>query len=394
MFETLLKQRFIKKTFFLYFISSDKRFKKPITQTFLFVLEFLIISYCYVLLHNSLNSVDEAISFSTSMYFTVISASTVGYGDHYPIFPATQWYVICLMIIYLPFRFFYVLGCIGFLFKDYSDRKYRGRWFPMLHEHVVVYCNAAAIEKHNFIWLQRFVEEKRRSLKFRNADILLVNGNPSANERLITYFSEQGLEQRNVHFVNCTLEEADFMKKISIDKAIQVYVLADQHDDHSDSHVFDVVYRIYEETSFCGGITVELVSDSNRSRLARLGVNVMLRPNRSMPEMLVSCTIAPGTAQMLEELTSRGGDSIERFTLTCGGFLWGDLLYQLSMHDVGTATAVIYDNEYVDSNPKGTTTITDDAKAILVIINEMRTKSYEEIQEQITMILQQKLCKR
>ena len=73
-------------------------------------------------------------------------------------------------------------------------------------------------------------------------------------------------------------------------------------------------------------ISAELVNDNNRKRLASLGVNVILRPNRSMPEMLIACTIAPGSAEMIEEICSRGGDSIERFIITCDDFI-GEIYY-------------------------------------------------------------------
>ncbi len=381
----------LKRFAFFYYAFSQKMFHRPLINIALFLLEFCLISYGYVCLHNFLSPPDVSISFSKSMYFTVISATTVGYGDHYPIHTITQWYVILLMIIYLPFRFFYTAGVAGFLFKVYRDLKQIGRWFPMLYDHVIVYCNAKTIERNNFLWLERFVAEKKRSLKYKDKDILLVNGNQDANASVVQFFAEKGLSFKGVHFVNANLNEEDFFEKIRINNADRVYILADEQDISTDSDVFDLIYRIDKETDYNNGVTAELVNDRNRERIAKLGADVILRPNRSMPEMLITCTIAPGSAQMIEEISSRGGDSIERFSLPQGEFVWGDLLYQLSMQGVGTATAVIYaaameQGEIVDPNPSGGTVVKN-AKGLLVLVHEMRSKSYADLQTKIDAVI-------
>ncbi len=391
MLSTIFRLKLLKKCGFLHYAFSRNMFRRPIVNIALFIMEFCIISYGYVQLHNSLSPADVAISYSKSMYFTVISATTVGYGDHFPIHTITQWYVILLMIIYLPFRFFYTAGVTGFLFKTYQDLKHIGRWFPMLYDHVIVYCNAKTIERNNYLWLERFIKEKKVSLKYRDKDILLVNSNQDANESIIQYFAEHGDALKGVRLVNANLNEEGFFEKIRMDHAERVYALADEHNIGSDSHVFDLIYRIDKETQYANGVTAELVNDSNRERIAKLGANVILRPNRSMPEMLITCTIAPGSAQMLEEISSRGGDSIERFALCHEGFTWGELLYQLSMQDVGTATALISpptsdtQNEHVDPNPSGATLVKN-VVGILILIHEMRTKNYDDIQDKINTI--------
>ncbi len=258
----------------------------------------------------------------------------------------------------------------------------------MLYDHVIVYCNAASIERNNFLWLQRFAAEKKKSRRYKDTDILLVNSNQDANEKLINFFAERSASMPHIHFVNANLNEDGFFEKIRIDKAKRVYVLADEDDLSSDSDVFDIIYRIDKETTYNRGVTAELVNDNNRERIRQLGADVILRPNRSMPEMLITCTIAPGSAQMIEEISSRGGDSIERFELLGNNFKWAELLYHLSIQGIGTATAVIYDDDKVDPNPAGDTVITN-AKAILVLINAMNTKEYDKIQEKITNTLRE-----
>ncbi len=392
MTSAIIKLKFLKRFGFIYYAFGRKMFHKPITSSLLFILEFCLISYGYVLLHNGLSTPDMYISYSKSMYFTVISATTVGYGDHYPIYTISQWYVILLMIMYLPFRFFYSAASFGFLFKNYTELKSLGRWFPLLFEHIIVYCNAESIERNNFLWLQRFIRENKNSRKFQDCDILLVNSNQDANEKLIHFFAERVGNYAHVHFVNANLNEDGFFEKIRIEKARRIYVLADEDDISSDSDVFDIIYRIDKETEYSNGVTAELVNDNNRERIRNLGADVILRPNRSMPELLISCTIAPGSAQMIEEISSRGGDSIERFEIPRAEFKWCELLYHLSMQGIGTATAVIYDDGKVDPNPQGNTTICN-ATGILILIYAMNSKIYEDVQAQINNVIEQFVLK-
>ncbi|EGR2988526.1 two pore domain potassium channel family protein [Vibrio parahaemolyticus] len=366
--------------------SSNKMFKRPIIHAALFITEFLLIGFFYYYLENYVVVDSDPISLSNSYYFTVITASTVGYGDHAPGNVLTQWYVIIFMILYLPTRFIYTAGVAGFLFKHHRELKKIGRWFPMLKKHIIVYCDSSTIERNNFLWLKRFVGQHRKSLKYCKTPILLVNNNQDANSNLINYFTEFSDELKGVEFVNANLNEKHFFEKISIDHAERVYILADENDVSTDSDVFDMVYRIEKETSYSNGVTAEIVNDRNRERIRNLGANVILRPNRSMPELLVTSTIAPGASQMVEEIVSRGGDSIERFEIDCSEFRWGDVLYQLSMNDVGIATAVIYKDESVDSNPCGKSIIKD-AKALLILIHEMKNRDYDQVQNRINEVI-------
>ncbi len=63
----------------------------------------------------------EEWSFMESMYFSVVSLTTVGYGDYYPDKPATRWFCI----IWLPFSVFFVslyLGSVAGFYIEMSGR--------------------------------------------------------------------------------------------------------------------------------------------------------------------------------------------------------------------------------------------------------------------------------
>jgi len=136
----------------------------------------------------------------------------------------------------------------------------------------------------------------------------------------------------------------------------------------------------FETTTIHSGNTNAL--EQINSETANLGVDVVMRPNRAYPGMIVSGTIGEGTVEVIEELLTRGKDSLEVFNVNSKEFLFGKALGDISMEGIGTIVAIIYNDGRVDPNPKGNANITD-ARKIIIMIENMNEKSYSEIQKSI-----------
>ena len=66
----------------------------------------------------------EGWTFTESMYFSIVSLTTVGYGDYYPDTPPTRWFCI----LWLPFSVFFVslyLGSVAGFYIEMSDKNIR-----------------------------------------------------------------------------------------------------------------------------------------------------------------------------------------------------------------------------------------------------------------------------
>lgn len=146
-----------------------------------------------------------------------------------------------------------------------------------------------------------------------------------------------------------------------------------------------------KETDYNNGITAEIVNDNNRERTRKHGADVILRPSRSNPELLITATIAKGSGTFIEEIQSRGNSSIERFSINREmEFKWAELSYELHLREIGTVDAAIVTEgnmETTKANPKGTTIITN-CCAILIQIHDMRNKDYKLIQNEIDKALE------
>ena len=379
---------YLDKFFFLKRYNSGTVVTTPLVNFLSFLFELSLIAYLYTIVQQF--SSGNSISFGESLYYTVITMSTVGFGEITPTTGLERIFTIVFMVAYLNLRFLYTLTQVVKLIKVKYDLSNLGRWFNMNSNHVILYCDVKTIRKNNFSFLEKFISQKKISNMYSDSKILVINNNPNENSALIDLFSERKSDFPGVSFNNIRLNERDFFKKINIAEARRVYVLADEHDDRSDSDVFDFVYRVDKETDYNNGITAEVVNDDNRERIRKHGADVILRPNRSMPELLITATIAPGSGEMIEEIISRGNSSLERFNLELSdNFIWGELSHGLMMSEVGTLDAVIYpkgNNEITKANPKGKTVISG-ASGIIIQIHNMKSKSYSEIQSKINSII-------
>ncbi|MDQ7091271.1 MAG: hypothetical protein Q9M50_11680 [Methylococcales bacterium] len=106
-------------------------------------------------------------------------------------------------------------------------------------------------------------------------------------------------------------------------------------------------------------IVSECVDDDNRQRLKKAGAEVIIRPMRAYPEMLVRGLVAPGSEKIIENLFSSVEDLYLRYEVNITNVCWKDIVCHLIEHDFGTAVAYFNTqiNE-VDTNPHAHTLIT------------------------------------
>lgn len=358
-------------------------------ELFRFSMELLLISMTFTFLENGVETLisktpEEILNlFGNSIYFVLTTATTVGYGDISPTNLFSKIFVSLFIFIYLSARLIKILSVFIEAKNKNIKLKEIGRLFQTMNNHIIISTDANTIKQDNFLWLKRFVKENEISTKFKNSSILLVNSNQDASLMLNDAMINNQNFHGRVQHLNINIDEDDFFEKISIKDAAQVYILGNPEDNHSDSQVFDLSYQIKKYSDYKGNITAEVINDKNRERMYEVGVNVIMRPNRSYPEMLITSTISPGISHVLEELSSRGNDTLEVFNIPSDvkEFQWSDILINLSVEGIGTSIGVIYENN-VDVNPMGKDIIKDGSKLIMMI-HEMKEKSYEDIQSKI-----------
>lgn len=329
----------------------------------------------------------EGLKLFDSIYYFYTTASTVGYGDISPQTIIGKLMFIFGLVGYAIFK----LASLGNVFLEAkalkTNLKNIGRLFMPMNDHIILFFNAADVDHNEYIWLSRFIKENLLCHKFQNKDILLVNSGKEQNEDLRIFLEKNHHFESKVSLINGNIYDENLLNQISLKSAAQIYALSANSEDYvSDSIVLDTVERL-RELGYTNNIACELIDDKSRARLHSHDVSVIVRPNRSYPEMIIRCAISPGSQHMLEELLSVGGDTIEMFSFPNKKLVWADLLYQLSKNNIGTTTAYFDSNGNLDTNPNGSLEI--EVSGILIMVNEIRTKTYAAVETEIQNIVNQ-----
>lgn len=159
---------------------------------------------------------------------------------------------------------------------------------------------------------------------------------------LITPAYEQGLppqlENLGIRFVHGTGGSPDLLGNAGVDSADFVIVLSWEEDDSdSDGRTFDTVHRIRECTERAV-VLAECVSDDNRTRLRRAGANVVMRPVRAYPEMIVGAMVDAGLVEVLENLFTAAEEHLMALDAEASG-TWADIVAEHVAADRGIPIA-------------------------------------------------------
>lgn len=292
-----------------------------------------------------------------ALWLTMTTMTTVGYGDFSAETPAGRMATIILVFlggIWMAFQ----TATLYFEYRADRREKMRcGRWRWNMRDHILILntpsTNASA-------YLTRLVCELRASRRFKNRVVQLVSsafpaGLPgSLTELGVVHTDGESWDPR-------ALDAADARS------ADVIVVLAECDDDPaSDGRTLDIVDRLREMGAH-GRILAECVEDGNRLRLKRVGADIVVRPLRGYPEMIVRALAAPGAEAILEDLFTSRGDECWRYDVTVSGWTWGRLVAHLVSNDIGVPVAYrcSTDNR-VRINPHPDTAVTADKLFVLV----------------------------
>lgn len=219
-------------------------------------------------------------------------------------------------------------------------------------------------------YLVRLAREFRASRRFADRPILLLctcypHGLPEA-------LSELGVVHRQGHAWDMLALEAAGAAEADV-----TVVLAENDTDRaSDGRTLDIVDRL-RGMGAKGRILAECIDDANRPRMKRFGADVVVRPMRGYPEMIVRALAAPGAEAILEDLFTSRGDECWRYDVDITGWRWGDLVSTLVMQDIGVPIAYRTADERVIINPAPRTVV--EADKLFVLVREGNSRPDKEI---------------
>ena len=311
----------------------------------------------------------EDLTLFESLWITMTTVSTVGYGDYAP-----QTWIGRLSTILL--LFLGAITVITLIVSDFIEHRFyrrerilRGLWIYKMKDHIVVINTPRQGGEQYFL---RFASQIRSIPGYETIPIMLLtlqfpNGLPPQ-------LADMGL----VHFHGAGYSPTA-LQAVHAGSARHIVILAtDENEANSDSTTFDIAHRL-SELNLGYQTTAECVSDENRSRLKALGVRAVIRPVRTYPEIMVRAVVAPGSEKVLEDLFNYERDHPHRYDLPLEDLTWADIVSALIRHDIGTALAYIDNDSEVVCHPPANSQIK--GKGLIVLVRSNDTPGIEVVEE-------------
>lgn len=321
-----------------------------------------------LVLHTVAMVVFEEIKPSDALWLTLTTVVTVGYGD---LSATTTWGRVATVILIYFGAIFVMFQSAADYFESRSEKKRRmlkGQWVWNMRDHVLV-LNSPSINPVQYF--KRMVDELRVTRYFQDCSVQIIT----------TRFAgelPEVLHKRGVVHYNGYPGDPEILQGAGVRHAKTIIILARQEDNlRSDADTFDLLHRL-TELDTRATVLVEAVGDGNIERLRQAGADIVVRPIRFYPEIVVRALVSPGADQILSNLFTCCGDEVVRFDIPVTGWRWAELAHKLMVADIGTAIAFMGDTErHIRCNPAPDSVVS--ASALFVIVREGNLPSTEKI---------------
>ncbi len=316
------------------------------------------------LLHVGAMVIFEGLTAFQALWLTLTTMTTVGYGDLSAETAAGRISTIVLIFLGGIWMAFQTAALYFDVRADRREQMRFGHWRWHMRDHILVLNTPRTNAK---AYLTRLVCELRASRRFKTRLVQLVTCHfpaglpPALTELGVVHTDGESWDPRALGDADATAAD------------VIVVLAEDDSDPASDGRNLDIVDRL-REMGAKGRILCECVDDANRPRLMRVGADIIVRPLRGYPEMIVRALAAPGAEKILEDLFTSRHDECWRYDVDITGWRWGDLVSHLVNKDIGVPVAFrCHDDKRISINPGPDTPVAADKLFVLVREGNART---------------------
>ncbi|QEP42626.1 hypothetical protein D5085_05450 [Ectothiorhodospiraceae bacterium BW-2] len=315
-----------------------------------------------ILAHTAAMVLFEQLSIADGLWLTLTTMTTVGYGDLSATTTAGRLSTVVLL---------YLMGIflLGKLAGDYFDmraemrhKRLCGHWRWQMENHILIFNTPRESGERYFLSL---IQHLRRSEAFCETAVQIVTtAYPDGLPQSLREMDKPALVPL---LYSGDANDLETLRAVNVDKAKVVIILAsDEHDYGSDSRTFDILHRL-RDSGCLATVVAESVheDDYNRERLRLAGADIVLRPIRAYPEMVVRGLVARGAEQVIENLFNSSLDEYVRYDLSFEA-KWRDIV--VALVDLGLAVAFEELTGAINCNPRSTELCR--GEALIMIVNE------------------------
>jgi len=328
-------------------------------------------------LHSYLMTLFEGFNWQEALWLTFTTLSTTGYGDISATTAAGK--ISTVVLLYLGGIF--ILAKVAGDYFEYRTsirlKKMHGFWEWKMAGHILI-INTPSQNGEQFF--TRLLEHLHNS------------GMQSYTVQILTQYFPNGLPNQLakmsglIHYTGSGTNPDDLLAVNAVEAQYIIILAKHENDRDSDSRSFDILHRLQElELRKDALILAECVDDGNRKRFRKAGAQVLMRPMRAYPEMLVRGLVTPGSEQIIENLFSSLDDLYLRYEVDIKQLYWKDIVSQLIQQDFGVAMAYFNaDTGLVQTNPHANIRIS--TQSLFMMVNDDKLPTAIEIQQTLAKI--------
>ncbi len=252
-----------------------------------------------VLFYLAERNVQEGLTLIDSLWWAMVTMTTVGYGDFYAQTPLGRFIIsyACMLV---------GIGIIGYLVGGFAEnmlehvsRKKRGLMQIKSKKHIII-CNYPHLEK-----IKRLIDEIRLSHRYNDRDIVLVT---DAIDEL-----PQELKELEIQFVQGDPVSEDVLLRANVTECDGVFILArDPGSPSSDEKTFaigTIIELIEREINKSIHTVAEVVSKSNIKMLRRSRVDGIVSSDGIMDGLIVQEFLNPGVHDIVHQILTNAEGS-------------------------------------------------------------------------------------
>ena len=315
------------------------------------------------------HSVQQELTLADSIWWAMVTMTTVGYGDFYP-----ETFVGRYVISYSCFivgigLLGYLVGTVAEVMFERVSRKRRGLMKIRKTEHVII-CNCPSTER-----VLHLVMELRANVRYSSKGFVLVT---DVLDELPEEFKDQDLL-----FLKGNPTREDILLKANVTECDGVIVLAqDPESADSDAQTFAVgaiVEMISTERKREIKVVTELVSRHNRKMMKRARTDGIVSTDGLTDCLMVQEYLHPGLHVVFEQvLTNFEGSQFYIFDTRLSGFMISEIHMAMMKYPANLQMIGIYRDDQPVLNPPRHFTIGEDDRLIMLAENRGDFLSFEE----------------
>ncbi|MDH4129735.1 MAG: ion channel [Spirochaetota bacterium] len=241
---------------------------------------------------NAINNIfnqseEKKISYGKSIWWTIVTFTTVGYGDIYPLSIGGKIVAVFAMVFGIGFIGTFMATVANIIIQA-RGKELRGMKKMSLKNHLII-CG------YNKLKVEHFVKEFRSDPQFKDVSIVILTNSLETHPMP---------DEVNVHFVKGESTDDEALNRAGIQNASKVIVLAESNQDSTADEKTILTVMLIEEINPGIYTCAEILSPMKKGLLKKAHCDEIITVSELSVNLMVQALQDPGVPRIIEEIVS------------------------------------------------------------------------------------------